>query len=118
MSVHIAIELPRTRANIGSLHRPLQQTPEVFDVIRVNVTFDVFLAMVDYEMAVIRELPVSLPFVGINGRIICNIPLDLRMKRLALRVFNNECANTSASFCAMVRARNAGRSVIGGTTRI
>ena len=86
---------------IGTRDRALQQTPDVLNAVRMNVTTDIFFRTMvdDFVFSVgISNPTISSPIVGDDDfRIGCRMIFDEPMQRLPIRSVNNLQSDFAAS---------------------
>jgi hypothetical protein len=67
--IEITEKVKRFYRNVGAWNGPLQQTPEVFNAVRVNVTINVLFSVDHYVVDVaIANLTVRARNVGVDAR--------------------------------------------------
>lgn len=66
--------MKRLNTNVSAFNRPLQETPEILHAVRVYVTVDVLLSMIDYFMRVIAvQSFIGKQLIGYNFSALANI---------------------------------------------
>ena len=84
--VQVAEKVEGFDADIRSLDRPLQETPEVFQSVRVNAVFHIALGMVnDLVREIFRETRVRAQGVRVDFRSLQDILADVPLQFGALR---------------------------------
>lgn len=83
----------------GAFDGSLQQAPEVFHAVRVNLTHNPFFPVIDGRVDEIAvEAGVRRCGVGEHFRSAFYVSHDIALKRLRLSVSDNECANLATAF--------------------
>src|SRR5258707_4042263 len=91
--------MKRFNAHIGSIDAALQERPEVFDPVRVNLTVNILLSMVDHVMRVfILKFGIRRKGVTVNSRSGLNVASNFAVKRATAHVRHNHSANLAVSF--------------------
>src|SRR6266851_2326550 len=82
--------MERLNRNVGASQRSLEERPEIFDSLRMNLPFDVSLGMIhDIMHETIMQRVVSNPFIRVHLRPMLHRVKNFFLQRLALHVRNN-----------------------------
>src|ERR1035441_10626165 len=94
--VNVAIQMERFHSNVGSTQSPLEQTPEVFQPVRMDAALYVGFGMVHNVMdKAIVQLVVAYSVIGVDGRTVAHIVQNFILQSLALHVRYNLGADLS-----------------------
>src|SRR5579864_3166159 len=86
--------MKRLDTNIGTLKRPLQQRPEVFNAVRVNLSANVFLRMVHHFMhEVVEQFVVADCAIGVDRRAVLYVLEKHVLQRFALYIWHDTGAD-------------------------
>jgi hypothetical protein len=86
--------MKRLDTYIRAFDRPLKKRPKVFDPVRVNLTVNILLSMIDNRVNVfIVKVPVRRKIVRVDIRSRFNVLLNNFFQRLAPRVRNDLAAD-------------------------
>src|SRR6266446_3786194 len=92
--IHIAEQMKRFHSNVSTMQPALQQTPEVFESVRVDATANVLFCVIDHVMSVnVRQFVVGDRIVAIELRPKLNLIQNRVLQGLALHVRYNGCTN-------------------------
>jgi hypothetical protein len=101
---HLLIQIPEEmkgfHAHVGTFDSALQQAPEVFESVGVNLPVNVFLGMVNHmmlEILVFQSL-IGKQRIGVNRAASLDVMANLSLKVMLAASGNHHCANFSATF--------------------
>jgi hypothetical protein len=117
--VQITEEMEGLNTHIGTLDRPLEQTPEVFQAVGVDLTPDITLSVVDHLVLIgVPEISVGLERVGENFGTFHNLLPDFGAESLPADVRHDLCPDFTMPVlavalqkphnCGFARAAGAG----------
>ena len=88
--IAVSEQMKRLNVHVSSFQASLEQRPEVFKAVRVDVAFRVALKMV-YNLAVVifRQIVIGHERIGVHRRTFQHILADIAAKLRAPRRFNN-----------------------------
>ena len=101
---HLLIQIPKEvegfHAHVGSLDAALQETPEVFESVGVNLPVNVLLGMVDYLMLKILMLQalIGKQRIGIDRAVCLDVTANLSLHNVLAASGNHGSANFSTAF--------------------
>src|SRR5665213_730210 len=95
--VHIAVQVERLNRNIRALQSALQERPEVFHPVRVNLTIHVSLCMIDDLMSVFIKTVIRFQFVAVDGRSRFNVLADMCLNGWLTPIGNDRGADFSVT---------------------
>lgn len=105
--IEISKQVKRFDANIRSLEASLEKRPEVFNSVRVNLTVNILLSVIDYVVNVfILKFVVAGEHVGINRRTSRNVPADCRINVGSVGSVNNLSADLASVTIQQAHYRN------------
>src|SRR2546430_2382763 len=91
--------MKRLDAHIGSSDTALEQTPEIFNSVCVNLAINVLRGVVnDFVLVLALQSLVASQLVAVEDRSSLNMFLDHRLNRIAMAIRHNLSANLSATF--------------------
>ena len=97
--IEVRIKVKRLNRNIRSLQSPLQQTPEVFDALRVYLAAHIFLHVIhrlmDIKVSRIQTL-IAEVLISVDLRSETNVLQNLVLQSLTLCIGDDHCANLAA----------------------
>lgn len=94
--LNIRLEMLRTRRNVRTLNRALEHRPETFDAIRVNVSANVFVRVIDDVVGVrVLNRRIRRSRVGIDDRSGFHILAQTVSQRLPTSALDDERANAA-----------------------
>ena len=99
----LLVEIPEKMewldADVSSFQSALEQTPEVFESVCVNLSFDISFGMVNHVMSVVPNQPfVGLKSVAKQSGICSDVIADFFVNCVLLAIRKNLSANLSATF--------------------
>ena len=101
---HLFVQIPEQvellHAHISSLESALEQTPEVFETVSVDLSVNVFLRMVDNLMleSLFPESLIGHKGIGIDRAACFDMGANLSLQSVFLPIADNRAANFSAAF--------------------
>jgi|ERR1700687_1132377 len=100
---HLFIEIPeqvkRLDANVGALQSALEQTPEVFESVSVNLSVNVALRMVDnFVPEIFLEPHVGHERVRVDRAACLHVSVDVGLQRVFFAIRNDHSADFAATF--------------------
>lgn len=97
--VEIAEQVERLDAHIGSVDPALQERPEIFESVGVNLPLDVFLSVVNHFVAVLlRQTVIGLERIAVERGSSSNVGADLFLDCFLAAVGNDGEANFATAF--------------------
>jgi len=101
---HLFVKIPeqveRLNTHVGSLDSALQERPEVFEAIGVDLPINIFLCMVDYlvlEILMLQSL-IGHKCIGINRTTRFDVGANLGLQVMFAASGNHHCADFAAAF--------------------
>src|SRR5437016_5026651 len=84
--------------NVCTVNAPFEETPEIFQSVRVNLTANVFHRVVDHFVLEFIQSVIRFQSIGEESGTGKHMLADFAMERFLLGVPNNLCADFSAAF--------------------
>src|SRR5580658_6281223 len=82
--------MERLNGNVSAPESSLEERPEIFNPLRMNLPFDVSLGMVHHVMhETIADLGVSVPFIGVDLGTALDLRQDFFLQGFTLHVGNH-----------------------------
>lgn len=96
--VQITKQMKRFNTNIGAANATLEQAPEVFHAVRVDIAANIFAGVVNRFMNIVRvQAIIGAKRVGVNVRSGFNVLANLALYRGAFRIFDMLHADLAAA---------------------
>src|SRR5579884_563811 len=97
--IQIAEQMERLNTDVGSCNPTLEQRPEVFEPVRVNLPVNVLLRMVNNFVSVIpRQSVIREQRVSVERGASLHVCLNCGLQASFAPIFDNKGANLSATF--------------------
>jgi len=98
--IQVSEQVKRLDADIGSLQTALDQTPEIFHTVGVNLSVNVFLGMVNDLVleTLLLESHVGHERIGIDRAARLDVSANIGLQKMFLAIANNSGANLTTAF--------------------